>query len=173
VRQEVRLLTHLGRPGEADAVFGGGLRLYPQLGDAVFTARVVSRRAQCALARDDIEQADALAREALAGFAEQEERQGIEEGLETLAAVAAARSDEDRAATLGGAAAALRETMASAQLPDLVIAARATQAAQRAAGERRWRTASEAGRTMGTHAALAHALGPVNQTDLSDRRRAR
>lgn len=153
-------LLHLGRPTEADGIFEEARRLYRELGDAVFTARVVNQRAQCALARHDIEQAEALAREALAGFAEHQERQGIAEGLETLAAVAAARSDGDRAATLGGASAALRETIAAARLPDLVIAARMMQAAERAAGERRWRIAWEAGRTMGTEAALAHALGP-------------
>lgn len=60
--------------------------------------------------RETSSRASALAHNALAEFASHAERQGIADGLETLAAVAAARSDPGRAATLAGAAAAIRET---------------------------------------------------------------
>ncbi|MBO0785794.1 MAG: tetratricopeptide repeat protein, partial [Actinobacteria bacterium] len=117
-------LLHVGRPRDADSAFAAGLRIYRQLGDDLFAARTINQRAQAALALGGIDQADGLARDALAGFASHEERQGIAEGLETLAVVAAARSDPGRAAILAGAAAAIRETIAASQLPDLIITTR-------------------------------------------------
>jgi tetratricopeptide (TPR) repeat protein len=152
-------LLHLGRYDDADAAFAEGLRLYRDLGDDIFAARMTNQRAQAALARKDTEQADVWARDALAEFAEHAERQGIAEGLDTLAAVAAARSDQDRSATLAGAAAAIRETIASPQLPDMVISRHLLQAAQRDTDQQRWRAAWETGHAMGAADAVAYALG--------------
>jgi hypothetical protein len=78
---------------------------------------VINHIAHAALAGHDIGHADRPAREALACFAEHGERQGIAEVPDTMAAVAAARSDGDRAATIAGAAAAIRETIASRTAP--------------------------------------------------------
>jgi predicted ATPase/transcriptional regulator with XRE-family HTH domain len=152
-------LLHVGRHDDADAAFAEGLRRYRDLGDDIFAARMTNQRAQAALARKDTEQADALARDALAEFAEHAERQGIAEGLDTLAAVAAARSDQDRAATLAGAAAAIRETIASPQLPDMVISRHLLQAAQQDTDQQRWRAAWETGHALGAADAVAYALG--------------
>jgi hypothetical protein len=77
--------------------------------------------------------------------------------------VAAARSDQDRAATLAGAAAAIRETIASPQLPDLVISRHLLQAAQRDTDQQRWRAAWETGHALGTADAVAYALGQDRQ----------
>lgn len=151
-------LLHVGRPGDADAAFEEGLRLYCQLGDDVFAARTTNQRAQAALAQGDNERAGTLAQEALTEFANYAERQGIAEGLETLAAVAAAQSDPRRAATLAGAAAAIRETIASPQLPDLVITGRFLQTAQKDIGHEHWRTSWEAGHALPTADAVAYAL---------------
>jgi tetratricopeptide (TPR) repeat protein len=103
-------LLHCGRADEAVARFHDALRLYRVLGDDVFAARVLNHIAHAALADHDLARADRLACEALTSVAEQGERQGIAEGLETLAAVAAERSAVKRAATLAGAAAAIRDT---------------------------------------------------------------
>jgi predicted ATPase/transcriptional regulator with XRE-family HTH domain len=156
-------LLHVGRPGDADALFEEGLRLYRYLGDDVFAARTTNQRAQAALAQGNIERVAALARDALAEFLSNAERQGIAEGLETLAAVAAARSDPSRTATLAGAAAAIRETIASPQLPDLVITGHLLQTAQTEIGYEHWRTWWEAGHGLSTPDAVAYALGqPIN-----------
>ena len=85
-------LLHSGRAEDAIAGFRQALQLYRELGDDIFAARVINHIAHAALAGNDLAHADRLARDALASFAEHGERQGIAEGLDTLAAVAAARS---------------------------------------------------------------------------------
>ena len=155
-------LLHLDRPGEADAVFEEGLRAYRELGDDVFAARATNQRAQAALARDDLTSADVLARAALAEFAAHAEPQGIAEALQTLAALGAARADPDRAAMLAGAASAITETIASRPIPDLVVAVRLLTAAERSVPGSRWRAAWARGRSVGTDAAIAFALGERN-----------
>ena len=152
-------LLRAGSPEDADAIFQEGLRLYRQLGDDIFAARITNASAQAALAMDEIERADSLARSALATQSTQEERQGIAEGLETLAAVASARSDPDRAATLGGAAAAIRDTIAFRHVAfELVITGRFLERAEGAAGEERWHAAWEKGRALSAEVAVAYAL---------------
>ena len=152
------VLLHVGRPGDADAAFAAGLRIYRQLGDDVFAARGTNQRARAALAQGDVERASALAHNALAEFASHAERQGIADGLETLAAVAAARSDPGSAATLAGAAAAIRETIAASQLPDLTITSRFLREAERDADPKRWRASWQAGRSLTAADAVAYAL---------------
>jgi tetratricopeptide (TPR) repeat protein len=152
-------LLHAGSPEDADAIFQEGLRLYRQLGDDIFAARITNASAQAALALDDIERADRLARSALAAQSKHKERQGIAEGLETLAAVAAACSDSDRAATLGGAAAAIRDTIAFRQAAfELVITDRYLKRAESTAGEERWHAAWEKGRALSAEVAVGYAL---------------
>ena len=155
------VLLHIDRPGDADAAFAAGLRVYRQLGDDVFAARMTNQRAQAALAQGDVERAGALAHEALAEFASHTERQGIADGLETLAAVAAARSDPGRAATLAGAAAAIRETIAASQLPDLIITSRFLREAERDANPKRWRASWQAGHSLAAADAVAYALHQI------------
>jgi predicted ATPase/transcriptional regulator with XRE-family HTH domain len=152
-------LLRAGSPEDADAIYQEGLRLYRQLGDDIFAARITNASAQAALAMGEIERADSLARSALATQSKQAERQGIAEGLETLAAVAAVRSDPDRAATLGGAAAAIRDTIAFRHVAfELVITDRFLERAEMTAGEERWHAAWEKGRALGAEVAVAYAL---------------
>ena len=155
------VLLHVGRPSDADAAFAAGLRIYRQLGDDIFAARMTNQRAQAALAQGRIDQASSLARDALAEFARHEERQGIADGLETLGAVAAARSDPGRAATLAGAAAVIRETIAASQLPDLIITSRLLREAERDADPKRWRAWWQAGHSLRAADAVAYALGQL------------
>jgi predicted ATPase/transcriptional regulator with XRE-family HTH domain len=152
-------LLRAGSPEGADATFQEGLRLYRLLGDDIFAARMTNAIAQAALALDDIERADRLARSALAEQSKNKERQGIAEGLEALAAVAAARSDADRAATLGGAAAAIRDTIAFRHTEfERVITDRSLEGAETTAGVERWHAAWEKGRGLSAEAAVAYAL---------------
>jgi predicted ATPase/transcriptional regulator with XRE-family HTH domain len=148
-----------GSPEEAEATLEEGLDLYRQLGDDIFSARMTNGIAYAALARKDIERADGLARVALAAFAEQAERQGVAQGLETLAAVAAARGDAERAATLGGAAAAVRETIAArAAQFEVAVTGPFMEKIQEAADQDLWHRAWEAGLAMGAESAVAYAL---------------
>jgi tetratricopeptide (TPR) repeat protein len=152
-------LLHAGTPVEADAIFQEGLRLYRELGDEIFAARITNASALAALALDNIERAESLARSALAALSKQKESQGIAEGLETLAAVAAARSDPDRAATLSGASTAIKDSIAfSHPAFELVITSRFLERAERTAGEERWRAAWEKGRALSAAVAVAYAL---------------
>ena len=148
-----------GSPEEAEAILEAGLEMYRQLGDDIFAARMTNGIAYAALTRDDIERADGLARTALAAFAEHGERQGVAQGLENLAAVSAARGDADRAAPLGGAAAAVRETIAArAAQFELAVTGPFMERIQKAADEDLWHGAWEAGLAMGADAAVAYAL---------------
>ena len=152
-------LLHVGRIDAAEATLQEGLRLYHELGDDIFAARVTNIRAQASLVRHDIEGASGLARDARLVVAEQGERQGIAEGLEVLAAVAAAGAEPDRAATLSGAAAATRETIASRPTFEVAITGRFVETVQRTVSQERWQESWEAGRALSTEAAVAYALG--------------
>ena len=138
---------------------GRGLRVYRELGDDIFAARINNTMAHAALARNDIAVADRLGREALFTAAQQGERQGIADGLHTLAAVAAARSDPDRAATLAGAAAAIRETIAARPGPfDVAIPGRLLRTMEGTVTAKRWHRSWDAGYAMDPKAAVKDAL---------------
>ncbi|MGH7687662.1 MAG: ATP-binding protein [Candidatus Dormibacteria bacterium] len=155
-------LLHTDAVDAAEASLLEGLRVYTQLGDEVFAARCNNTLGHVALQRGDIDAADRLAREALAAAAAQGEPQGIGDGLLTLAAVSAARSDPDRAATLAGAAAAVRETIAARFGPfDVAIPERLLAAAQNDIDAIRWDRSWEGGRALDTDAAVAVALAGV------------
>lgn len=145
--------------GDALATLQEGLRVYRELGDDIFAARINNTMAHAALARNDIAVADRLGREALSTAAQQGERQGIADGLHTLAAVAAARSDPDRAATLAGAAAAIRETIAARPGPfDVAIPGRFLRTMERTVTAKRWHRSWDAGFAMDPQAAVKDAL---------------
>ena len=154
-------LLHSGRIEEAIAAFESALGVYRELGDDIFAARVLNHLAQAALAGDQIDRADRLAREALTSVAALGERQGMVDGLQNLAAVAAARSEVERAAALAGAAAAIRETIAAHAADfDVSIAGRLLEKAQSGGGEIRWRRGWERGMALDPEAAIALALAP-------------
>ncbi len=152
-------LLHVGSTDAADATLQEGLRLYRELGDDIFATRVTNMRAQASLVRHDIDGANGFAREALLVLAEQGERQGIAEGLEIFAAVAAARVEPDRAARLSGAAAAIRETIASRPTFEVAVTGPFLTSVQRTVTEKRWHELWEAGRALSAEDAVAYALG--------------
>lgn len=152
-------LLNAGRVEDAIAGFRQALQLYRELGDDIFAARVLNRTAHAASAGNDVAHADRLARDALASFAEHGERQGIAEGLDTMAAVAAARADGDRAATIAGAAAAIRETIAFHTAPfDVAITGPLLQRIKARVGEEQWHRCWGQGQALGPEAAVAYAL---------------
>ena len=142
-------LLHSGRAEDAIAGFRQALQLYRELGDDIFAARVINHIAHAALAGNDVAHADRLARDALTSFAEHGERQGMAEGLDTLAAVAAARSEGERAATIAGAAAAIRETIASQPAPfDVAITGPLLQRIKASVSEEQWHRSWDRGRAL-------------------------
>ena len=154
-------LLHSGRIEEAVAACESALGVYRDLGDDVFAARAISVLAQAALAGNQIDRADRLAREALTSVAALGERQGMVEGLINLAAVAAARSENERAAALAGAAEAIRETIAARAADfDVAISDRLLDRAKASVSETRWRRSWERGRALDPAAAIALALAP-------------
>jgi predicted ATPase/DNA-binding XRE family transcriptional regulator len=152
-------LLHAGFGNEAVSTLQEGLRVYRELGDDVFAARINNTMAHAALARGDIEEANRLACEALSSAAEHEERQGIGDGLQALAAVAAARADPERAARLAGAASAVREMIAARPGPsDVAIPRRFIETSEKAVGATRWHRSWQAGHAMTIDGAVAYAL---------------
>ena len=152
-------LLHSGHVTEAEHIYREGLRIYEQLGDAVFEARMKNALAHTALAESQIERADSLARDALRGFTRQREQMGIAAALDTLAAVAAARADPARAARLAGASAGIHETIASQPAPyERAISGRFIKDSQAVLGEQMWRAAWVAGHEMSREEAVDFAL---------------
>jgi len=153
-------LLHAGFGEEAVLPLQAALRVYRELGDDVFAARTNNAMAHAALARGNIEEAGRLARDALSSAAEQGERQGIGDGLQALAAVAAARSDPERAARLAGAASAVREMIAARPGPfDVAIPRRFIETSEKSVGAKRWHRSWQAGHAMSVEGAVAYALG--------------
>ena len=153
-------LLHSGHVAEAERTYRAGLRIYEELGDVTFAARMKNAIAHVALARNDVDSADSLAREALKASAMQRERNGVAAALDTMAAVAATRAQSERAARLDGAAASIQETIASRPAPyERAITGRLIKATQAAAESDRWRTDWEAGHDMSLEEAIDYALG--------------
>jgi predicted ATPase/DNA-binding XRE family transcriptional regulator len=152
-------LLQTGSGDEAVAILREGLDVYQQLGDEIFAAHINNTLAHAALARKDIAEADRLGREALSTSAQQEERLGVGQGLHTLAGVAAARADPDRAATLAGAAAAVWETIAAPPAPfDVAIPGVFLRSVEKTVPAKRWRKSWDGGYAMGAEAAVEYAL---------------
>ncbi len=152
-------LLHSGQVAEAERAYREGLRVYEQLGDAVFAARMKNALAHTALAENHIERADSLAKDALTGFTRQRERIGAAAALDTLAAVAAAHADAERAARLDGASASIHERIASQPAPyERAITGRFIKASQAVVDEQTWRAAWVAGHEMSREEAIDYAL---------------
>lgn len=152
-------LLHSGAGEEAAGALRAALRVYQELGDDVFAARVFNALAHAALARDDVADAAELARTGLSMAARHGERQGIADGLLTLAAVAAARSRPELAAQRAGASAAIRESIAARPAPfETAIPGRWVERIEKTADPRRWHRSWDAGHAMSSESAIARAL---------------
>ncbi|MPZ14340.1 MAG: helix-turn-helix domain-containing protein [Chloroflexi bacterium] len=157
-------LLHARCVDDAVATLNEGLCVYRELGDDIFAARITIVIAHAALARRDVARANQLAREALMAASEQGEREGTADGLETLAAVAAAGGKSKRAATLAGAAAVIRETIAYQPAPfEAAIIGPFLQSAQRNVSQQQWRRWLQAGRALGADAAVTFALHSLSE----------
>jgi hypothetical protein len=111
--------------------------------------RRLRARAPSSSAGKDVAHADCLARDALTSFAQHSERQGIAEALDTMAAVSATREDGERAATIAGAAAAIRETIAAQPAPfDVAIISPLLQQIKESVSGQRWHRSWDQGRAL-------------------------
>ena len=153
-------LLHTGRLAEADEVYQRGRDAYRRLGDETFAAHITVALAHTALARDDVEAAERLAREALVTFVRLAERIGIAEALDTIAGVAARRDEGERAARLDGAATRIQDAIAARPAPhERAITRRLLAAARASLGEAQWERARTEGGALNVEAAVADALG--------------
>jgi non-specific serine/threonine protein kinase len=152
-------LLHAGFPDEAIANLEEGLRVYRILGDDIFSGRATNVLAHAALGRRDWAQAARLGREALTTARDQAEREGTADALETLAAVAAETGRARRAATLAGAAAAIKETIACRPSPfESAITRPCLDNAQRNVGPQQWQRWWRAGYALTIDVAAELAL---------------
>ena len=152
-------LLHSGQVAEAERVYREGLGVYEQLGDAVFAARMKNALAHTALAENHIDRADSLAKDALRGFTRQREQIGVAAALDTLAAVAAARADAERAARLDGASASIHETIATRPAPyERAISGRFINDSQATVDANKWRLAWDSGHGLSMDEAIDYAL---------------
>ncbi|HEX8967281.1 MAG TPA: helix-turn-helix domain-containing protein [Chloroflexota bacterium] len=152
-------LLLVGRLDEALAALEDGLRAYRELGDEIFAARITNTIAHVALARQDVPAANQPARDALRAAWKHGEREGTADGLETLAALAAASRHVQRAATLAGAAAAIRATIAYQPAAfEAAITGPVLQTARRSVSQKDWQRWWQAGHEMDAAAAVTFAL---------------
>jgi predicted ATPase/transcriptional regulator with XRE-family HTH domain len=148
-----------GRAAAARSLLGEALQRYEAIGDRRFHARCLGYLGLAALLDDDPERARALFRQSLTAFRDLAEPAGMAEGLAGLAAVAAAAGQPSAAATLGGAADRLRQTVAARELPlERRIAAQYLGAAADQLGRCAWDEAWRRGAALPTGAAIAQAL---------------
>ena len=136
------------------------LQGYQAVGDMLFVARTTGYLGYVALLRGDLHAARRLFRASLRRFQHLGERFGIAEELQAIAVLSAAEGLDGRAAELAGAAHALWDSMSAQPLAsDRAIAIRYLDAARRRIGGSKWRSAWRRGQAMGTHQAVAQALG--------------
>jgi hypothetical protein len=133
--------------------------VYRELGDDIFAARSINAIAHAALTRHDTISADQLAREALTSAWKHGEREGVADCMDTLAAVAAAVSEPERAATLAGAAAAIRATITYQPSPfESAITGPFVERAQRESSPEEWTRWWRAGHELDADTGVAYAL---------------
>jgi tetratricopeptide (TPR) repeat protein len=100
---------------DAELRFAASLALARQVGDSWAVARTLLAQAALAQHKGRLDEAGALAREALALQLQVRDELGVAGSLERVASLAAA--DPERVARLAGAAAAVRERLGAAPLP--------------------------------------------------------
>jgi tetratricopeptide (TPR) repeat protein len=108
----------------------------------------------------NLDRADSLAREALTIYDQRDDQWAIPLGLSGLAAIAAARGDDARAATLVGAAEALLAAAGMGWPPDEIVQYQETVAAlMERMGPADYERVRDAGRSLTARAAIDVALG--------------
>jgi hypothetical protein len=135
--------------------------LYADLGDEHYAARtlVYSGYASLPGGNDD---AASYFRRSLITFWELDDMWGTTEALEGCAAIAGSKRSSERAATIAGAAEALRETINARQFPaDAALMRRNLDAAKATMNDTSWREAWETGRGMAPEQAVDYALESI------------
>jgi predicted ATPase/DNA-binding XRE family transcriptional regulator len=151
-------LAHAGDE-RAEPVLHRSRDLYAALGDEHFEARTVLYSGYAALQRHEPDVGESLFRECLILFWELDDLWGTTEALEGLAAVAAAQGSAERAATIAGAAEALRETInARPFAADRAVLDRNLEAVKAPMDERAWQAARDQGRAMTAEQAVDYVL---------------
>ena len=117
-----------------------------------------------ALLNDDLEAAASWFRGSLEGSDDLGDEWGLAEAMERLAALAAARANDEHAARIEGAAEALRERLAARSMPfDRLMLGPLLAAARTRAGAERWSVASDEGRRMPLDEAIRLAVDEEGQ----------
>ena len=151
---------HLGHDQEAVRLLEEALEVYRDLGNKAFVARTMGSLGYAALLRSDYQNAEKLFRQSLREFADLNEKMGIAEGLEGLAAVSAVTNRIEQAAHLAAAAGVIRELIAAQPLPlDQDTFQAYMQKAREHISLEGWTAAWEEGSKMNIDEAIALALG--------------
>ena len=148
------------------------LSIYAGLGDRLFIARTKGYLGYAALLSGRSDAARRLFSASLRGFRDLEERFGIAEELQAIAALRAAGGHDEPAAELAGAAHGVWASMsAQALASDRPITSRYLDAARRRLGAPAWRSAWQRGQQMAVEGAVHLALerepattGPPHET---------
>jgi predicted ATPase/DNA-binding SARP family transcriptional activator len=160
-----RVRLELGELDRAAALSNQGARLFRDLGNQLGLAGALAVCGMVARAGGDPRRSRDFLTASLRILAELDERSAMPEHLEQLAAAVLDGGEPERAARLLGAAAALREQIASPPSPDDRRQADAVLAASAAIlGAAAAARAVAAGRAQPLHATLADALGDCHPT---------
>ena len=155
-----RILGAAGKLLEARAAFDEAFTMYTELGDDRFVLVTRSDLGHLLRSAGELDQAEAIYRETLAGWEHAGNRGAIANQYESIAFIAMERGDDQRAATLLGAAASLRDLANARMMPweretyDAALV-RIRGAIDSAAFEAAW----VAGSRLDQEAAIALAMG--------------
>jgi predicted ATPase len=135
------------------------VRLYQERGDEVFVSRTRQHLGYVSLRRGDFMRAESIFAESLRSLATLDEKSGIADGLEGVAATWAANGQAYQAGVLIGAADALREQVGVAPLPYIRLVWQPfVTDAESSLGAERWQGARAEGMALALREAVAHAV---------------
>jgi predicted ATPase/DNA-binding XRE family transcriptional regulator len=147
---------HLDR---ATALFEEAVRLYQERGDAVFVARARQHLGYISLRQGDFARAETIFAESLHALAALDEKSGVADGLEAVAATRAATGHTHQAGVLIGAADSLREQIGVAALPYIRLVWQPFVAdAESLLGAQLWLEAQTEGGALALAEAVARAV---------------
>jgi len=112
-----RILGAAGKVAEARAAFDEAFTMYTELGDNRFVLVTRSDLGHLLRSAGELDQAEAIYRETLTGWEHAGNRGAIANQYESFAFIAMERGDDQRAATLLGAAASLRDLANARMMP--------------------------------------------------------
>jgi predicted ATPase/class 3 adenylate cyclase len=112
-----RILGAAGKVPEARAAFDEAFTMYTELGDDRFVLVTRSDLGHMLRGAGELDEAEAIHRESLGGWEHLGNRGAIANQIESFAFIAMERDDEQRAATLLGAAQSVREAAGAHMMP--------------------------------------------------------